>query len=65
MPDALLEGGFWLLRRTFAGDEADEFADAFLHALFGLFGDFGVVGEGLFHDSGNWRKVSDVSIGHG
>lgn len=36
----------------FRGDEADEFGDAFLDAFFGVFGDFGGGGDGLFHDTG-------------
>lgn len=47
---------------TFAGDEGDELANAFLHALFRLFGDLGILGESIFHNAGHWCKVSDVSI---
>ena len=47
---------------TFARDEADELAHAFLHALFGFLGDFGIVGQGGLHDAGHWSKVANVSI---
>lgn len=57
-------GLVWLVRGslTFAGDEADKFAHAFLHALLSLLCDFGVLRQGQFHDSGDWRKVADVSV---
>lgn len=47
---------------TLTGDEADEFAHTFLHALLCLFGDLGVLWEGILHDPGDWRKVAYVSI---
>lgn len=47
---------------TLTGDEADEFANTFLHALLGLFGDLGVLWESILHDTGHWRKVANVSI---
>lgn len=46
----------------FRGDEADEFGDAFLDAFFGVFGDFGGGGDGLFHDTGD---VGDLGEGEG
>lgn len=50
------------LEHTLAGDETDELADAFLHALLGLLCNLGVLGERVLHDSGDWSKVADVSI---
>jgi hypothetical protein len=35
----------------FTSDEGDEFGDALLDGFLGIFGDFGVLGEGLFHDT--------------
>lgn len=56
--------GQWALvfGRTFAGDEGDELADTFLHAFLGLFGDFGVLGQGSLHDTSNWSEVAYISI---
>ena len=48
---------------TFACDKRDELADALLHAFLRLFGDLGIVWQSGFHDSGDWSKVADVSIG--
>ena len=49
------------------GDETDELGDAFLDAFFGVFGDFGGGGDGLFHDTGDvgdlrcfFSLVSDI-----
>ena len=50
---------------TFAGDERDELADAFLHAFFGFFGYLRVVWQCCLHDSSDWCKVPDVSIKSG
>jgi hypothetical protein len=50
-------------RRTFAGDERDELADALLHALLGLFCDFRVFRQSILHYSSNWREITYISIG--
>lgn len=47
---------------TLAGDEGDELADAFLHALLGLFCDFSVIGKSILHNSSHWSKVAYVSV---
>ena len=44
----------------FGGDEADELGDALLDALFGVLGDFGGGGYGLFHDA---RDIGDLCSG--
>jgi hypothetical protein len=51
--------------RTFASDEGYELANTLLHALLGLFGDLRVFGQSGLHDSRDWSKVVDVSIGIG
>jgi hypothetical protein len=57
-------GGAKKIRQhTFAGDEGDKLADAFLHAFFCFFGDLGVLWKRRLHYSSDWRKVADVSIG--
>src|ERR1700675_1594560 len=48
--------------RTFACDEGDELAHAFLHALLCLLRNFGILWECCLHDTSNWSKVSYVSI---
>lgn len=48
--------------RTFARYERDEFAHTLLHAFFGLFGDFGVLGQSRLHDARDWGKVMNVSV---
>jgi len=50
------------MTHTLAGDEGDELADALLHAFFGLLCNLCVFGQGHLHDSGNWSKVTYVSI---
>ncbi|CAN1187224.1 hypothetical protein LINPERHAP2_LOCUS38604 [Linum perenne] len=40
-----------LLLRGFTGDEADELRNAFLHSLFGFFGNFGIRWKDLLHYS--------------
>lgn len=47
---------------TFACDERDELRDAFLHAFLGLLCDFRVLRQRGLHDSGNWSKVTNVSV---
>jgi hypothetical protein len=54
---------FELLRLTLAGDEGDKLGDTFLHALLCLLGNLCVFWKGGFHDSRDWSKVADVSIG--
>lgn len=49
-------------RFTFTCYKGDELADAFLHAFFSFFGDFGVFRECCLHNSSNWSKISYVSI---
>jgi hypothetical protein len=50
------------LKHTFACDKGDELAHALLHAFFRFFGDFGVLGECHLHNTGDWSKVTYVSI---
>jgi len=48
--------------RTFASDEGDELAHAFLHALLCLFRNFGILWKRSLHDTSNWSKVPYVRI---
>ena len=50
---------------TFACDEGNKLAHAFLHAFFCFFCDFGIFRKGRFHYSSNWGKITNVSIGNG
>ena len=47
---------------TFAGNEANELAHAFLHAFLCFFRYLRILGKRCFHDTGNWSKVVNVSI---
>lgn len=47
---------------TFARNERDELRDTFLHAFLRLLRNFGVLRQRGLHDSGDWRKVTNVSI---
>lgn len=49
-------------RHTFACDEGDKLAHAFLHALLRFLGNFGILGQCGLHNSSHWSKVADVSI---
>ena len=51
-----------LAQRTLACDEGDELAHTLLHTFLCFFGDFGILGQGHLHDSGDWSKVTNVSV---
>ena len=55
----LQDGGGFV---TFGCDETNKLADAFLHALLGLLCNLCVFWKGGFHDPGNWRIVTNVSV---
>lgn len=50
------------LKLTFTCDERDEFANAFLHALFRLLRYLGVLRQRVLHNPSHWSKVANVSI---
>ncbi len=48
--------------RTFACDERDELAHAFLHALFGFLGYLRIFWQRRLHNPSNWSEITNVSI---
>lgn len=42
---------------TFTGDERDEFAHAFLHALLGFLCYLRIIGQSQLHDTGDCRML--------
>lgn len=49
-------------KRTFACDERNELAHAFLHTFLRFFGNFGIFRKGQLHNPSHWSKIANISI---